>query len=183
MRIFGAILILLGILLCLTIFLAPLGGFLILVGLICVVVGRRNRTVINNVVQVSSAPNPSFQQANIADVDDRKRASRALEPPMFADQERRQATPPLIDVTPHQPPTYNGFAYDKAKWQMLVRYDADISRIVDVLAPYGQKYVDELAAAYLALNDKTYLPMIIQKIVGSAKQDAANARTQSAGRV
>ena len=36
------------------------------------------------------------------------------------------------------------------------------SRLVSVLAPYGQQYVDELARAYLVLNDKDYLPMIIE---------------------
>jgi len=37
--------------------------------------------------------------------------------------------------------------------------------------PYGQKYIDQLAAAYLALNDKEYLPMIVQKILATAKDD------------
>ncbi len=37
---------------------------------------------------------------------------------------------------------------------------------------YGQKYVDEFAAAYLALNDKDYLPAILRKIVASASRDS-----------
>jgi hypothetical protein len=43
-------------------------------------------------------------------------------------------------------------------------YDPDISRVVNALFPYGQKYVDQLATGYLALNGKEYLPMIVQKI-------------------
>ncbi len=167
MRILGVVLILFGLLLCLTIFLAPLGFFLIFVGIVCVVLGGRQRTVINNVVQVSSTPGPSFQQANIPDADDRRRTLKTIEPPRFAEHDPS----PLIDVTPRQPQTYNGFMYDKAKWDALVRYDSDISKVVEALAPYGQKYVDELAAGYLALNDKAYLPMIVQKIVANAKQD------------
>jgi hypothetical protein len=177
MRILGVVFIISGLLLCLTIFLAPLGFFLIFVGIICVVLGGRQRTVINNVVQVSTTPGPSFQQANIPDLDDRRRAPKTIEPPRFVenDQMGRSTPPPLIDVTPRQPQTYNGFTYDKAKWDALMRYDGDISRVVEALAPYGQKYVDELAAGYLAINDKAYLPMIIQKIVASAKQDRARS--------
>jgi hypothetical protein len=44
---------------------------------------------------------------------------------------------------------------------------------VNALFPYGQKYVDQLATGYLALNDKEYLPMIVQKILATAKDDAA----------
>ena len=62
---------------------------------------------------------------------------------------------------------------DKAKWKALVEYDPDISRVVNALSPYGQKYVDQLATGYLALNDKEYLPMIVQKILATAKDDAA----------
>jgi hypothetical protein len=61
--------------------------------------------------------------------------------------------------------------YDKQQWLCLLRNDTDISRLADILAPYGQKYVDEFAAAYLPLNDKKYLPVILRKIVASAEQD------------
>jgi hypothetical protein len=53
-----------------------------------------------------------------------------------------------------------------------VQSDPDLSRLVAVLTPYGQKYVDELATAYLALKDKRYLPMILKEIVASARRDA-----------
>ena len=56
--------------------------------------------------------------------------------------------------------------------RLLLRNDADISRLVTALAPYGQKYVDELAAAYLALNDKDDLPMILREIIASARRDS-----------
>jgi hypothetical protein len=62
--------------------------------------------------------------------------------------------------------------YDRERWRLLLRNDADISRLVTVLAPYGQKYVDELAAAYLALNDKDHLPMILRQIIARARRDS-----------
>jgi len=64
------------------------------------------------------------------------------------------------------------YSYDKQKWHALLSSDADISRLAKVLEPYGQNYVDEFAAAYLALNDKDYLPMILRKIIASARRDS-----------
>lgn len=64
-------------------------------------------------------------------------------------------------------------SYDLAKWNALVQYDADIKRIFDALAPFGQKYVDEFAQAFMALNDKNYLPQIVETILATAKSDAS----------
>lgn len=66
------------------------------------------------------------------------------------------------------------YRYDHAKWNALVEYDPEISRIESILRPYGQKYVDQFAAAFLTLNDKSYIPNIIEKILEAARQDAAN---------
>lgn len=74
------------------------------------------------------------------------------------------------ELTPAPP------SYDLQKWNALVQYDADIKRIVDALMPFGQKYVDEFAQAFMALNDKNYLPQIIEKILASAKADASSGQ-------
>jgi hypothetical protein len=66
-------------------------------------------------------------------------------------------------------------SYDKQRWRSLLSSDADISRLAAVLATYGQKYVDEFAAAYLAQNDKAYLPMILRNIIASARRDSGVA--------
>ncbi|MGB9115154.1 hypothetical protein [Bradyrhizobium sp.] len=63
--------------------------------------------------------------------------------------------------------------YDLKKWNALLQYDADIKRVADALAPYGQKYLDQFAEAFMAINDKNYLPQIIRTILESAKLDAA----------
>jgi len=63
--------------------------------------------------------------------------------------------------------------FDRAKWNALVKYDNDIAMMAEKLRPLGQRWLDELASSYLALNDKTYLPEIEQKIVAAAKTAAA----------
>jgi hypothetical protein len=60
-------------------------------------------------------------------------------------------------------------SFDRAKWDALVKYDKDIASISEKLKPLGQKWMDEFASSYLALNDKTYLPEIEKKIFADAK--------------
>ena len=55
--------------------------------------------------------------------------------------------------------------FDHAKWDALLKYDKEISAIAEKLRPLGQKWLDEFASSYLALNDKTYLPEIEKKIL------------------
>jgi hypothetical protein len=68
--------------------------------------------------------------------------------------------------------------FDQNKWNALVKYDPDIKRIVEALSPYGPKYIDQFAAAFMALNDKDYLPQIIQDILATAKADGAQSILQ-----
>jgi hypothetical protein len=70
----------------------------------------------------------------------------------------------------------NAYQYDQAKWQALLEFDPDIARVEATLRPYRKKYVDQFAAGYLILNDKTYISNIIQKVVETARQDAAEAK-------
>jgi hypothetical protein len=58
------------------------------------------------------------------------------------------------------------------KWSCLVANDEDLSRLVKILEPFGQKYVDQLAGAYIVFDDKAYLPTILNLIVASARKDA-----------
>ena len=143
-----------GLLLCFTIILAPVGWILMFIGGIMTLVGvfGRRRTVITNVVQVSNAPGMGMQ-ANVPLGFDDRQPMRTIEPRFDAREPRLLEGAPVVDVTPREPlRRSNGFTYDQAKWNALTQYDPDIARLVKVLSPYGQKYVDELAAAYLALN-------------------------------
>ena len=63
--------------------------------------------------------------------------------------------------------------FDRAKWNALVQYDNDIAAVAERLQPLGQKWLDEFASSYLALNDKQYLPSIEQKIVAAAHAETA----------
>jgi hypothetical protein len=61
--------------------------------------------------------------------------------------------------------------FDADKWNALIKYDPDIKRIVEALSPYGPMYVEQFAKAFMPLNDKNYLPQIIQDILATAKAD------------
>lgn len=165
MRILGVILFVMGFFLLFTIFLAPLGLFFMFLGVLLMAFGRsRRKVVINNVVSVN-APMPAqvpYEAAPVYPAVDRVRREPVLQP----------ATQFALPSPEPRMRTLNPDQYDKEKWRALVEYDPDIGRVVSALAPYGQKYVDQLAKAYLALNDKEYLPMIVKKILATAREDS-----------
>jgi hypothetical protein len=66
----------------------------------------------------------------------------------------------------------NTLPFDREKWQALERYDPELAMIASKLRVLGDKWVDEFARAYLALNDKKYLPNIVQKIIDDARLEA-----------
>jgi hypothetical protein len=61
-------------------------------------------------------------------------------------------------------------SYDRAKWDALVQYDKEIAAAADQVRPLGSRWVAELAAGYMSLNDKTYLPNITAKIEEKARE-------------
>lgn len=184
MRIFGGILFVLGFLISLSIVGAIFGIPLMIIGVICMVVGSHRRTVITNVVQVSNVVPQQAQDEAPPMPEPRAIPVQTAIPQLQPMQNRLQNLAPLPSAAPVIDAEFReerrGHAYDRAKWDALVKYDPDIARIVVALQPYGQKYVDELAAAYLALNDKRYLGMIVQKIVADARQAQAAARSRAA---
>jgi hypothetical protein len=84
----------------------------------------------------------------------------------------------LGDILDHGPEQKHAqaYRYDKEKWNALVEFDPELARVEAALQPYGQKYIDQLATAYLTLNDKNKLSDIIKKIVETASQDAAEVK-------
>ena len=60
-------------------------------------------------------------------------------------------------------------SYDANKWSALLKYDADVAAAADRIRPFGQRWIDELASSYLALNDKGYLKQIADKIHDAAR--------------
>jgi len=169
MRIIGVVFILVGLLLCLTIFGALVGVPLIIVGAVLVVAGGRRKTVITNVINVANTPTGAIpaEQLN-ASINMLPRDVRSeLTGPNGAER----PAPTLIvpsSVRMNEPARSTG-GYDAAKWKALVEFDSDIAEANKQVAVYGEQYVDQLAAAYLALNEKQYLPSIVQKIVARAQ--------------
>jgi hypothetical protein len=91
---------------------------------------------------------------------------------------RRITDPATTESTPFSTGTLFGFApapeaqgppYDKTKWAALVKYDEEIGAIAEKLKPLGQRWIDEFASSYLALNDKQYLGSIAKKVVADAR--------------
>jgi hypothetical protein len=182
-RIFGGILIVLGFLFSLSIVGAIFGIPMMLIGLVCVIFGGRRRTVITNVVQVSNVVPQQAQEDSALAPAQRVVPGQAAIPHLQMQNRLQNLGPaplvgPVIDAEFRE--ERPGQGYDHAKWDALVKYDADIARVVAALKPYGQSYVDELAAAYLVLNDKRYLGMIVQKIVADARQAQAAAQQRAA---
>jgi Ankyrin repeats (3 copies)/Inhibitor of vertebrate lysozyme (Ivy) len=64
--------------------------------------------------------------------------------------------------------------FDRAKWNALLQYDKNIAMAADQIRPLGQAWLDEFAAAFLALNDKQYIPEILERI--RTRAQAENAR-------
>lgn len=137
-----------GFLLCISIAWAALGFFLMGLGLIC-----------------------------LLSAEERKKRSRKLTTSLLDEPNNRKGPhlfpePTVALVSSGLPSIPISHSFDEEKWKSLVENDPELSSLVNILVSYGQKYVDELARAYLVLNDKDYLPMIIKKIVKSARKDA-----------
>ncbi len=94
---------------------------------------------------------------------------KALKAP-FVDKSNTNSSMPAIDVRAAPISSRNpvNTSFDRNEWETLVGHDPDIARLVDVLTPYGKKYVDQFARMYLARRDKTSLPLIIDKIIETA---------------
>ena len=68
-----------------------------------------------------------------------------------------------------------GAPYDKQKWAALVKYDDEIAIVANRIRPLRKEWEDELARAYLALNDKSYLARIEEKIRADARTETARS--------
>src|SRR6266480_4910634 len=55
--------------------------------------------------------------------------------------------------------------YDINRWSALLKKDDDLAKVAEKIRLLDENCVDELARSYLLLNDKKYLPDIVQKII------------------
>lgn len=216
MRIGGAILLVAGFLLCLTVAWATIGFLMMGCGLICLNLaelrqskpkpssGKRSKT--------SVAPPPSQAARKEPELVARHEAaspgaSDVQDEPSYPAEpvhQARPSEPPLPSAAPsgavkaeREPLTSAGYvdavvepsrslqrrrssrrlfltdghSYDVEKWHAIARDDGDVARAIDVLAPFGKRYVDQLAWAYLAFNDKSHLPVLVKMIAATIKKD------------
>ena len=70
---------------------------------------------------------------------------------------------------PSQDRALSNGSYDRSKWNALLRFDPEIAAAAEQVKPFGQRWMDEFAQAYLDLNQKSYLPQIVQKIISEAR--------------
>lgn len=73
-------------------------------------------------------------------------------------------------------PEHSASDYDERKWAALVEYDPEIRRFADEVTQMGPSYERELASSYLALNDKSYLPAIVEKLKSRFEAEAPERR-------
>src|SRR6266542_6511442 len=79
----------------------------------------------------------------------------------------------IVESAMKSPEPHSKKAFDTEKWDALIKYDDDLREAAETIRPMGDKWVDELARAYLILNDKRYLPNIVTKIGAAARAESA----------
>jgi hypothetical protein len=191
MRIAGSFLLLAGFLLCISIVWAAVGFLMMALGLICLLMAERRKKP----SMASSGPladaagrrrEPPLQVEKTAQPAESVEAS----PSRIGTRQASSSFPELRFPEPRQPKPRKPAlvsrkerpvrkpdepdpkAYDLEKWRALVKSDADISRSVEAVLPFGKKYVDQLAMAYLAFEEKSYLPAIVKMVADAIKKDS-----------
>jgi hypothetical protein len=66
--------------------------------------------------------------------------------------------------------------YDVRKWRDIIQHDQALAAVAENLRPLGDKWVDEFARNYLAINDKKYTWSIVRKVIEDAKQEKEQSR-------
>jgi hypothetical protein len=145
MHIAGSALLFIGFLLCVSIAWAAIGFIAMGFGLILLLIAEERKASVLHLQEITVQPDP-----------------------LEAQQPARAPTLSVIeevwrDENPTEP---------DEEWRLLVESDQDLSRVATVLRRFGPKYVDQLARAYLAFNDKAFLPIILNMIIASARKDA-----------
>jgi hypothetical protein len=166
MRIAGWLLLIVGTLLCVSIVWATIGFLMMGFGLICLLIAEKRTKRAAPLAKPPGKPRePRFQPV------ENRPAPAPLPKPGATGAARAAVVASEIARIRR-----DHASYDAEKWDALVGSDPDIARLVEAMVPYGRQYVDELAAVYLALNDKNYLPVIVDEIVASARRSAGQNR-------
>lgn len=80
------------------------------------------------------------------------------------------ANPALAQSAPPPP------RFDRNRWDALVQADSDVALSAAQLAPYGERYVAELAAATLAAGGRANLAANTARLIGRARAERERSR-------
>jgi hypothetical protein len=155
MRLVGAVLLIAGFGLCISIVWAAIGFIAMAFGLICLLIAEEKTNRARKLASSGALQTQAFKASKPQAL--KAQASKT----QARDQQTSVSTPTEQDLA----------AANKLVWNALCANDPDIARGVAMLAPYGKKYLDDLAGAYLIFNDKNFLPLILKHLVASARQD------------
>jgi hypothetical protein len=161
LRIAGWILLVLGLVLCLSVVWAPLGLLMLGVGLILLQVAEQKRRKARTAAAPANAGADKPMEVSAI--------PRPKEPRVFRE-------PAPIQVAPGGAPEVARHGYDKEEWRRLVESDPDLAQLASVLGDYGQQYVDAFARNYLEAPNKNRIAGIVDGIVASARS-SHSART------
>jgi hypothetical protein len=167
-RIAGWVLLLAGVLLCASIAWAALGFLLMGIGLLSLQIAERNRQR-EGLPTTSPLGIPDLQPETPPAIPEAKQLPEAPQLP----GEPVMPSPDLQDPAPS----------DMAAWRQLFERDADLARVISVLAQYGQVHVNDFVKAYVsAAGDKTRLSAIVDDVIRTAKRNA-DRRSRAAARL
>jgi len=155
MRLVGTVLLLVGILLCISVTWAAIGFFAMSFGLICLLIheneiARSRMPTKSTIFSQEEVPLQPQQTVGIASPAPRPPAI-PMKPPAT------RLFPNLVfhDLSSSDPAsTPSPSSFDQEKWQALCAHDPELAKLVAVLRPFGTKYVDELARAFLFFSEK-----------------------------
>ena len=182
MRIAGTILLLGGFLLCVSIVWAAVGLPMIGFGLVCLLIAERRKKQPIAVVVTRSDPLDRRQEPPSLPIEESAPSAKLVEvspgrmkaqqAPSAHPASRQPRAPKPALTSRKEPADRRRNEPDLEKWSRLVKIDADISRSVEALQPFGKKYVDQLATAYLAFGEESYLPTIVKLVADAIKKDS-----------
>jgi hypothetical protein len=185
MRIASTLLLLGGFLLCISIVWAALGFPMIGLGLIGLLIAERRKKQSTALARALAGEVDRRREPSLPIENAPSAVSVELPPSGIGPQqaplslpEPRQPRPPKPALILQMEQAYerrnepDTNPYDLEKWSALVKSDADVSRSVEALQPFGKKYVDQLATAYLAFEEKSYLPVIVNLVARAIKKDS-----------
>jgi hypothetical protein len=172
MRLCGMFSLIVGGLLCASIVWAALGFLMMSVGLIALLIAEK-RSQRGKVLVVRSAVTDQRREGGLLPSGPSTDTSQQYFPRAG---EGDAAQPEAASIWPEERPSSRRAnsetcGYDPGVWRSVVTADPDVAHSVEALAPFGEKYVDQLATAYLALGDKSYLSTLMEMVATTIQND------------